>query len=509
MRGAGPVIETRLKHLEAHLEQENPVLLTTVQSFRELDAVAYKMRLFNPEQSYATQIPWWPLISVLGTFSAGKSTFINHYLGSKLQRSGNQAVDDKFTVLCFSNQSTSHALPGVALDSDPRFPFYKVSSEIEKVAAGEGSRIDAYLQLKTSASQALRGKILIDSPGFDADAQRTSTLKITDHIIDLSDLVLVFFDARHPEPGAMRDTLDHLVSKTINRQDSGKFLYILNQIDTTAREDNPEEVVAAWQRAMGDRGLTAGRFFTIYNDEAANPIPDEALRRRFEGKRDTDLADIHERMEQVEIERAYRIVGSLEKTARGFEDKVVPAINQLTTKWRKRTLFGDALAAVLIIAGFFFITSRLGQWEGMQLKAGWWDSLTAAPMNMYFGALAAYLIWLAVHYGVRRLAAKTLMRAADRLAQKLGIRGSLREAFLANTKPWRSIFSRNPAGWGRRNRRRIQQALEDADRYVQDLNDRFTNPSGNPPLELADAEPGETVVEPPVAPETAKAGKAD
>ena len=41
MRGAGPVIETRLKQLESHLEQENPVLLNTVQSFRELDTVAY------------------------------------------------------------------------------------------------------------------------------------------------------------------------------------------------------------------------------------------------------------------------------------------------------------------------------------------------------------------------------------------------------------------------------------------------------------------------------------
>ncbi|MCG6966075.1 MAG: dynamin family protein [Chromatiaceae bacterium] len=488
MRGAGPVIETRLKHLEAHLEQENPVLLTTVQSFRELDKVAYKMGLFSPEQSFATQIPWWPLISVLGTFSAGKSTFINHYLGSKLQRSGNQAVDDKFTVLCYSNHSSTHALPGVALDSDPRFPFYKVSGEIEKVAAGEGSRIDAYLQLKTSASPALRGKILIDSPGFDADAQRTSTLKITDHIIDLSDLVLVFFDARHPEPGAMRDTLDHLVSKTISRPDSGKFLYILNQIDTTAREDNPEEVVAAWQRAMGERGLTAGRFFAIYNEEAATPIPDEALRRRFRGKRDADLAEIHERMEQVEIERAYRIVGSLEKAARGFEGKVVPALNQLLQQWRRRTLIGDAVAAVLLIAAFIGITVQLGQWDGMQLKADWWSTLTATPKSIYFTALGAYLVWLAVHFGVRRVAAKSLLGTAQRLGQQQGIRGSLKEAFRLNTRPWRSIFSRSPAGWGRRSRRRIQQVLEDTDRYVQELNDRFANPSGNPPLELAAAQ---------------------
>ena len=481
MNGASPVIETRLKHLESHLEQENPVLLSAVQSFRELDGVAYAMGLFTPDRSYATQIPWWPLISVLGTFSAGKSTFINHYLGTRLQRSGNQAVNDKFTVLCFSNHPSSHALPGVALDSDPRFPLYKVSTEIEKVAAGEGSRIDAYLQLKTTDSPALRGKILIDSPGFDADAQRTSTLKITDHIIDLSDLVLVFFDARHPEPGAMRDTLDHLVTRTINRADSGKFLYILNQLDTTAREDNPEEVVAAWQRAIGERGLTAGRFYTIYNDEAANPIPDEALRRRFEGKRDTDLAEIHERMEQVEVERAYRIVGALDKTARSFSDKAVPALNQLIGRWRKRTLIGDGVAAIALIAAFVGVTSKLGQWDGMRLDAAWWEAISATPVSLYLTALAVFLGWLALHYSIRRLMAKSLRGAAARLGEQLGIRGDLAAAFARNTLPWRSIFAPKPAGWTRRNRRRIQQVLEDADRYVQDLNDRFADPSGNPP----------------------------
>jgi hypothetical protein len=190
-------------------------------------------------------------------------------------------------------------------------------------------------------------------------------------------------------------------------------------------------------------------------------------------------------MEQVEIERAYRIVGSLEKTARGFEERVVPALNQLIKAWRKRTLIGDLIAALLILGGFIGITSKLGQWDGIQLKAAWWDSLTATPMSIYLSALAAYLGWLLVHYGVRRLAAKSLLRKAQRLGHQLGIRGSLREAFRLNTKPWRSIFSRNPAGWGRRNRRRIQHALEDADRYVQDLNDRFTNPSGNPTLEMA------------------------
>ena len=118
MPPATDAVEQQLKNLESHLAQENPVLLSTVQSFRALDKVAQAMGLLAPDQSYATQIPWWPLISVLGTFSAGKSTFINHFLGYKIQRSGNQAVDDRFTVICYSREATAHALPGIALDSD-------------------------------------------------------------------------------------------------------------------------------------------------------------------------------------------------------------------------------------------------------------------------------------------------------------------------------------------------------------------------------------------------------
>lgn len=509
MLGAPSPIVQRIRKLQSHLERENPVLLDVVKSFRQLDRVAYHLGMLDRDDSFATKVPWWPMVSVLGTFSSGKSTFLNGYLGEKLQKTGNQAVDDKFTVICFGSDDNARVLPGRALDADPRFPFYQMSQAIEEVAPGEGERIDTYLQLKTCRSETLRGKIFIDSPGFDADEQRNSTLRITDRIIDLSDLVLVFFDARHPEPGAMRDTLDHLVSKTIARQDSGKFLYILNQLDTTAREDNPEEVVAAWQRALGERGLTAGRFYTIYNQEAANPIPDEALRRRFESKRDNDLNEIHERMEQVEIERAYRIVGSLEKVARAFEAKTVPALQGILDRWRRRTLIGDVIAAGLLIALFLGVTNQLGQWDGMQLKAAWWDYISATPMRLYFAALGAYVVWLLVHFGVRKLAATSLMSAAERVGQQLGIRGSLKEAFRINTRPWHSIFSRHPVGWSRRSRRHAQKVLEDADRYVQDLNDRFTNPSGNTPVEFTAAPLDEYDRDSIDAPAPARAGTAD
>ncbi|MCG8488991.1 MAG: dynamin family protein [Chromatiales bacterium] len=497
MHPAGQVIEARLQHLETHLEQENPILLSTVQSFRVLDSVAFRMGLLEGDSSFATQIPWWPLISILGTFSAGKSTFINHYIGDKIQRSGNQAVDDKFTVICYSKEATAHALPGVALDSDPRFPFYQMSDEIEKVAKGEGDRIDAYLQLKTCPSQKLRGKILIDSPGFDADAQRTSTLRITDHIIDLSDLVLVFFDARHPEPGAMQDTLSHLIERTIHRNDTGKFLYILNQIDTTARENNPEDVIAAWQRALGERGLTAGRFYAIYNPDAAVPIEDEALRQRYETKRDLDLSEIHSRMEEVEIERAYRIVGALEKTARDIEERCVPLVSNTLAKWRKRVLIGDAVLMGGTLLALLIYSINAGYWQGFSFQPPWLAA-DASSLIPWVVLLLIALLLTAIHFTVRGVAARTLLKGLRKKAKEMGLKSNPVGSFIRSTKPWRSIFSKKPAGWGRKSRKQLTDVVQSTDTYIQTLNDQFTNPSGSEKL-LA-AEPPAT---PPATTETA------
>ncbi|MBF0469790.1 MAG: dynamin family protein [Gammaproteobacteria bacterium] len=471
-------IVQRLQSLEGHLKGENPVLLDAVKSFRELDAVAYKMGVLSPHESFATMIPWWPLVSVLGTFSAGKSTFINSYLGFNLQSSGNQAVDDRFTVICHSNDGDVHTLPGLALDADPRFPFYQISEDIEKVAEGEGRRIDAYLQLKACPSDVLLGKIIIDSPGFDADAQRTSTLRLTEHIVDLSDLVLVFFDARHPEPGAMQDTLQHLVSETLNRNDSSKFLYILNQIDATAREDNPEEVFGAWQRALAQKGLTGGRFYTIYNRDVAVHIADDALRARFERKRDEDMAEIYSRIQQVKIERAYRIVGSLEAIAGDFSARIVPIVSEALARWRKRVLTIDAVLVVVAVVLFLVFSIRSGWWEGMNLTAPWFIALQQNPLLAIVAVVVAAAVAITVHQKVRVLAANSVRRWVEQQGSGEEESRRLVGAFSVSTGAWRSIFSTQPKGWGRRAKKRIAEVISKTDMFVQSLNDTFTNPSG-------------------------------
>jgi hypothetical protein len=475
-------IQQRLKRLENHLAQEHPVLLDVVKSFRVLDSIAYRMGLLERNESFAARVPWWPMVSVLGTFSSGKSTFINDILGYKLQLTGNQAVDDKFTVICYSNDSAPRVLPGLALDADTRFPFYNISHEIEAVAAGEGRRVDAYLQLKTCPSEALKGKIVIDSPGFDADFQRTSTLRITKHIIDLSDLVLVFFDARHPEPGAMKDTLQHLVADTIKRMDSSKFLYVLNQIDATAREDNPEEVFAAWQRALAGTGLTAGRFYRIYNLDAANPIENDNLRRRFELKRAVDMSEIVSRIQQVEVERAYRIIGVLEETAKSIQDNFYPRLRDLKQSWKRRVIWLDILVFGSAAVGFIALSVTQNWWQdGFAFATPWVTWLTSPEQPWWHiavvsGGVAA--IVYALHFMMRKVAAGLVTKQILRKPEFDDLRDAFVRAFRKNTRPLRSAFRTDPVGWGRRARKQIAKVLSDADRYVQTLNDRFANPSG-------------------------------
>lgn len=459
--------QERYEKLEQHLADENPVLLEVIKTYKELDKIAYKTGLLTPNQTYASQISWWPLISLLGTFSAGKSSFINQYTGRSVQLSGNQAVDDKFTVICYGHGNEIHTLPGLALDADPRFPFFGIAKEIEAVDEGEGGKIDQYMQLKTVPEKIVKGKILIDSPGFDADAQRDSTLRITDHIIEMSDLVLVLFDARHPEPGAMRDTLEQLVKKPIDRNDRDKILYVLNQIDATAQEDNPEEVISSWQRALSQQGLIMGNFFTIYNEELAAEIEDPALAERFKRKKDQDLALIHKRMDKVSIERAYRITHEVEHIANDIQQNKVPRLKSLLEKWRKHVLIADT-AIIAPLAGLSLWA--LSTMPDMSNDLTSW--LLSSPINGGLFAGGLLIGFMAIHFSLR---SKIAHWHASKIEES---EPDMANALLHNNRFWRGIFARSPRGWSGRTQKRLLGLMQDSKRSIQKLTDQFANPSG-------------------------------
>ncbi len=433
----------RYKKLKEHLLEENPVLVEAIKEYEELDGVAHEIGFIEKESTYTEEISWWPLISVLGTFSAGKSSFINEFLQTKLQSTGNQAVDDKFTVICYTKSPEPITLPGVALDADPRFPFYDISKEIEKIEDNE-TAVNRYLQLKGVNSERLKGKILIDSPGFDADVQRDETLKITKHIIDLSDLVLIFFDARHPEPGAMRDTLNHLVEVAQNHKDSDKILYILNQIDTCHKEDNLEDIIGAWQRALSQKGIVSGRFYAIYNESVSELKENEAG--RLKKRKDADLSEIIQKIEKVSVDRAYRIVKNVGTKAKELL-KDIRELKDMLQRYKKIMLFADALMLISLAAG--------GLW------------LNIAGLDSYFGVYAgvSIAVFLLLHFKLKRVVASTLANKIEN--------PQVKRAFVKQSAWFRSTFGAPARVSQEKYVNRLKDLIEESKNFIQKLNDQF------------------------------------
>ncbi len=431
----------RYEKLKEHLKEENPLLVDVIEEYRKLDQLAYDLGFLPKDKTFTSSISWWPLISVLGTFSAGKSSFINEYLGKKVQDTGNQAVDDKFTVICYTSKEETTTLPGVALDADPRFPFYNISKQIEKIDPGERN-INRYLQLKAVKSEPLKGKIFIDSPGFDADVQRDITLKITDHIVDLSDLVLIFFDARHPEPGAMRDTLNQLVEIAKSHIDSDKVLYILNQIDTCAKEDNLEEIIGAWQRALSQKGIVSGKFYAIYNESLAK-IEHPQIEARLKRKRDEDLAAIEAKIENVVIDRAYRIVKNIESKAKELQLKI-PELLKALGGYKRAVLLLDLLVAVGLAGAWYYLK----------------ESVSGIPLIVVLIA-AFVLLHLFIRSKLRGWYASKMKDMA------------LREAFSKQTKWYRPILLIGAGLGGKKYQERFNRLIQSSKSFIQKLNDQY------------------------------------
>ena len=276
----------------------------------------------------------------------------------------------------------------------------------------------------------------------------------------------------------MPHTLEHLVRQTIHHRDISKFVFVLNQMDNTAREDNPEEVFAAWQRALSHCGLTAGSCFAIYNPELAVAIEDDKVRSRLERRREEGFKLITNRMEQVAVERAYRIVGMLRESAVSLEQEIVPIVTRYTEKWRRMTLFMDGMVFGL----FLVLLTALFFWPGFldgKALPGFLDKIRDQRASLQIGLALVLLGGVGyVHYLLRRRAANWVSRQMLSQVNDPILRDNYAQAFRRNSRWYRSLFHRRPAGWGRRAQRALNKVFENVDAYIRTLNDAYTNPSG-------------------------------
>jgi len=228
---------------------------------------------------------------------------------------------------------------------------------------------------------------------------------------------------------------------------------------------------------------------------------------RFESKRDANVAEIEDRIEQVKVERSYRIVGMLEQHARMLEQDVAPKVREFLATWRRRVAWLDGGILMGAVILFLFLTVWRGYWDGLVLRLPYRDTIAANPWVGWVLTACVVLGAGAIHFWVRKWSAE---RVSKRFLETISERESVHpyaRAFRRNSRWWRTLFRKEPAGWNKRKAARLKKVVDDANVYIQKLNDVYTSPSGKPipPVEPAVPEMNEPAEPPaPAAPEAAE-----
>ena len=141
----------------------------------------------------------------------------------------------------------------------------------------------------------------------------------------------------------------------------------------------------------------------------------------------------------------------------------------------------DCALAVAALALFLAYTINGGYWDGLGLVHPWYLALKESGTGLAIAIVTVVGAAGYLDFVMRKLSARTLRRS---LASGSGssaepqIAEWIAKAFERNVSPRRVALGVEPAGWGRSARNKVTRVLADADKYTQDLNSRFTDPSG-------------------------------
>jgi hypothetical protein len=450
-----------LHNLEKQFTHDNPVLLQALNVFQELDQLEFDLGLIQADETTASKHSWWPIVTLIGGNSTAKARFINSYLGVEQLLANLQTANHKFTVLLHNNQPNSSTLPGTALDVDPRYPFYKISGKIEQQQAGEGHRINAYLELKTLQSERLKGKLFIDTPNV-ATALATPVVSLlTQHTIENSDLVLVFSDVFDSEAALVKE----LINLIIIHQDTNKFVYLIDEPTANLSTTNNNAIISLWQRKLSDLGLNTGQIIVLTNQQnAANPLGAGYF------------AEIDHRMSQVAYSRSYRVLDALEKSIHDIENVVIPETRKAIGQWKDRTYM-----STLVILGFIATLAVLAE-----IQIGILDFLMDPIIGPVAG-VALIAVMIPTHLLIGKLQARWVVSKLTARQQELHLMENLANFFERNLTFTRMLVSiGEPVGWNKKIRARLAQLSEKAKELVQTLNDNFSDNSDTPTTQAKD-----------------------
>ena len=179
-----------------------------------------------------TDIKWRPQVLLLGSYSSGKSTLINEFLGGNIQATGQAPTDDSFTVIAYDDfVSDSEPIrvteerDGKYLLNTPEYPYEKLKKY--------GRRFTAHFRLKKVNAPFLKHLAIIDTPGMlDSVTERDRGYNYQEVIGDLAqiaDLILFIFDPH--KAGTVREAHTNLREILPERTFEDRVIFVLNRID--------------------------------------------------------------------------------------------------------------------------------------------------------------------------------------------------------------------------------------------------------------------------------------
>ncbi|MDD4914107.1 MAG: hypothetical protein PHW13_03585 [Methylococcales bacterium] len=433
---AEKTVSKHLINLEKQFAATDPVLQKAAKVFQELDQLEFDMGLLDSEETTARKCSWWPLISTLGGYSPAKSEFIKQYLGVNPH-----TTRHKFTVLQYTPQTNTATLPGSALDADHRLPFYQIGREIDQLVSGESAKLNSYLELLTVNSPMLKNKLVIDTAVLNPATESPVTALLRKHVIDISDLVLVFTDLFEADADIIGDT----VANIVNQQDTNKFLFVIDHSEISLDPLKRQDIAASWQRRLAEFGIHTGQFLVLSQGG------------------DTGLID--QRVHNLTNDRSYRILANLEKSIRNVEDVVLHEVEEAIRAWKERSN-----ATTLIILGFVIMLVLFAEIAGGVLD------LLFNPLIGPIVVLASIAILTPIHLMITRFHGKLIIDQLHKRQKQLNLSEDLAGLFEKSMGFWRMLLPINsPVGKNKKTRRKLQAMIEQTKDLVQALNDQYSH----------------------------------
>jgi len=438
---AEKTVSKHLINLEKYFSASNPILQKASRAFHELDQLEYNLGLIDDDETTARKSSWWPIVSLIGGFSNAKSEFINRYLDSSLHSSSH-----KFTVHQYTPQDTNATLPGTALDADHRLPFYQVSNKIEQIEPGEGSKVNAYLELKTVNSDRLKGKLFIDTPVLSPTHDSLVHPVLTQHILSMSDLVLVFTDLFDAPTELIEDSVNEIISQ----QDTNKFIYVIDHSEISLDTTKSNEIIASWQRRLAELNIHTGQFIVLSDSSQASS--------------DSSHADIDQRLANIENDRSYRVLHSLEKSILDINNIYIPEVESHLITWKDRVNMSTLIVLGFIVTLLLFAEISIGVVQIL------FDPIIGPAFLLI---LITTLIPL--HLMIAKVHAKFIIKNLKKRQKELNLTENLAGLFEKSLTFWRIILPINDSvGKNKKTRSKVHSLLEQCKDMVQILNDQFS-----------------------------------